>query len=461
VKILLVNPFQVRRVAGNGRIYNRTWTPLDLATSAGGLRAKGHEVAICDANAEQLSPEATAARARGFDQVYLTSTSLDRWQCPYLDLDPFLKNVEAVRAVAPEVYVMGSHGTVRPNEILEATGARAVLRGEPEATILDLADRKPLSEIDGITWRDASGTIVSNKDRKQLKLDELATPAFDLLPMGLYSYEVMGGDFCLFEMSRGCASDCTFCLLEQYGVGVRRKSVDKLFDEIKLAVETYGVKTAYFIDLEFTVLRKQALELCDKLIAADLDFRWCCQTRFDLVDDELLAKMKAAKCTLIHFGVEAGSDAMLSRVEKGITIAAVKDGMEKVKKHGIRTACFFMIGFPESTPSDMDDILRFAKELAPDYPLFHIAAPYPGTRMYEQVKAEARKPNPAYRFSDDSLFPEAVENAHFTVGDLKKITRGAYLRYYVRPTYLLTRVMKGDFGNLVHQARLFWQFVTA
>lgn len=461
MKVLLVNPFQVRRVAKKGRIYNRTWTPLDLATTAAALRELGHEAAICDANAEQLSPEDTALRARGFEQVYLTSTSLDRWQCPYLDLDPFLETVRAVKAVCPEIYVMGSHGTVRPHEVLEATGARAVLRGEPEGTVPELVASRPLAEVAGITWRDDQNRIVDNPERKLLKLDQLAVPAFDLLPMNLYSYEVMGGNFALLEMSRGCASDCTFCLLEQYGEGVRRKSVPKLFDEIKLVVEKHGVRKAYFIDLEFTVLRKQALELCDLLIAANLDFEWCCQTRFDLVDDELLAKMKAAKCTLIHFGVEAGSDEMLAKVEKGMTMAAIREGMAKVKRHGIRTACFFMIGFPESAPKDMDDILSFAKEIGPDYPLFHIAAPYPGTRMFEQVKAESAKPAPAFRFSDATLFPEAVENAHFKLADLKRITRQAYLRYYTRPTYLVSRVLKGDFGNLMHQARLFWQFVTA
>ncbi|HYC76773.1 MAG TPA: radical SAM protein [Planctomycetota bacterium] len=460
MKVVLVNPFQVRRVARKGRIYNRTWTPLDLATTAAVLREQGHDVAIVDANAEQLTAEQTAARARGFDQAYLTSTSLDRWQCPYLDLDPFVDHVKAVAAVVPEIFVMGSHGTVRPAEMLALTGAKAVLRGEPEGTVPELAARRPLADVAGITWAGPDGAV-HNPDRKLLKLDALPMPAFDLLPMHLYSYEVMGRNFCLFEMSRGCASDCTFCLLEQYGDGVRRKSVSRLAAEIETAVMRYGVRKAYFIDLEFTVLRKQAMELCDWLIAKNYDFEWCCQTRFDLVDDELLAKMQAAKCTLIHFGVEAGSDAMLARVEKGITMAGIREGMAKVKKTGIRTACFLMIGFPESTPQDMDDILSFARELKPDYPLFHIAAPYPGTRMYEQVRAEQEKPSPEARFSDASLFPEAVENRHFKLHDLKRITRQAYLRYYTRPTYLASRLVKGDFGNLLHQARLFWQFVTA
>ncbi len=454
MKVLLVNPFQVRLVGRKGRIYNRTWTPLDLANTASMLRARGIEVAILDANAEQIGAADVAARSKGFDQAFVTSTSLDRWQCPYLDIDPFIEVVHAIRAVVPDVYIMGSHGTVKPAEMLEVTGARAVIRGEPERTVCELAAKKPLDEVMGITFK-RGGEVVSNPDAPLVKLDEIPIPAFDLLPMHLYSYEVMGDHFTLFEMSRGCASDCTFCLLKTYGDGVRKKSTARLCSEIETAVTKFGVKCAYFIDLEFTVLKKQVYELCDWLIERKLDFQWCCQTRFDLVDDDMLAKMKQAGCTLIHFGVEAGSDEMLARVDKGITMAQIREGMKRVKKSGIRSACFFMIGFPESTEKDMREIQEFARELAPDYPLFHITAPYPGTKLYDQVRND-----PKVRFSDKSLFPEAVE-ANFTLSDLKRITRSAYLKYYTRPSYILGRVAKGDWRNLAHQARLFWNFVRA
>ena len=110
MKVLFVNPCQVNLVEKRGRIYNRTWTPLDLAYSAAVLEGEGIQAAILDANAEKLGPEQVACRARGYDKVFITSTSLDRWQCPQLDLHPFLQTVHAVNEVAPEVYVLGSHG---------------------------------------------------------------------------------------------------------------------------------------------------------------------------------------------------------------------------------------------------------------------------------------------------------------------------------------------------------------
>jgi len=452
MKVMLVNPFQVNLVNKKGRIYNRTWTPLDLANCAAVLEREGVAVSIIDANAEQMLPAEVARRVKGYDKVFITSTSLDRWQCPQLDINPFLKTVHALNSVVPEVYIMGSHGTVKPVEILRETRARAIIRGEPERTVLDLCNSNPLSEVRGITFDDGH-QVVSTPVQKPVNLNELPAPAFHLLPMERYYYEVMGNHFSLFEMSRGCAAHCTFCLLKTYGVGVRRKNVDKVIQEVEYAIKTFGVRNAYFFDLEFTVLREQVIEFCQYLIKKQYDFTWCCQTRLDLVDDELLGLMRRAGCRLIHCGVEASDDRMLQTVNKGITVRAIEEGMQKIKAAGIETACFFIMGFPESTGQDMDDMVRFAKKLNPTYALFHVAAPYPGTKLYEQVKND-----PNVRFSDDTLFPEAIEG-RFTASELKAMTRQAHLAYYLRPTYLLSRLAKGEFRALANQLRLFWAYV--
>jgi radical SAM superfamily enzyme YgiQ (UPF0313 family) len=454
MKVLLVNPYQVDLVHKKGRIYNRKWPPTDLANCAALLEREGIEVAIVDANAEQLGPEEVARRATGYDKAFITSSSLDRWQCPHLNINPFLKTTHALNAAVPEAYVMGSHGTVKPIEMLEATKARAIVRGEPERTIVELLNGDRLADVRGITYRDGDQTI-STPEQKPVNLEELPTPAFHLLPMHQYQYEVLGDRFCMFEMSRGCASHCTFCLLKTYGVGVRKKSVDKLAREVESAIQQFGVRTAYFIDLEFTVLRKQVLEFCRYLIKKSYDFTWCCQTRLDLVDDELIGLMKRAGCRLTSFRVETASDELLRVVDKEITIKEIEDGMRKVHAAGIESACFFIMGFPESTRKDMDEIVRFAKKLNITYALFHVAAPYPGTQLYEQVKND-----PNVRFSDDTLFPEAVEG-RFTVAELRAMTRKAYYGYYLRPAYVLARLRKGELRAMVNQLRLFWAFVNA
>ncbi len=454
MKTLLVNPCQVDLVQKKGRVYNRRWTPLDLATTAAVLEREEIAADIIDAHAEHLTPAEVAARADGYDKIFVTSTSLDRWQCPHLDLNPFFQSVEALKAKAPEIYVLGTHGTVKPAEMLEETGVTAVVRGEPERTVLDLARGTALADVLGVSFQ-SNGRVVHNADQKTVNMEELPLPAFEKLPMHRYTYEVLGDNFCLFEMSRGCASSCNFCLLKTYGTGVHKKSVDHLAREVEHAIKNFGVKTAYFIDLEFTVLRKQAKEFCEWLAKQDYDFTWCCQTRFDLVDPEMLDLMKRAGCRLIHFGVEAGSEELLEWTNKKITMKQIEDGMRMVRASGIESACFFIMGFPGSERKDMDDIYRFATRLNPTYALFHVAAPYPGTELYELVKND-----PNARFSDNGFFPEAIEGPQ-SVQEIKRLTRMAYLKYYTRPSYLASRLARGEFRALWNQANLFLNFVRA
>ena len=173
----------------------------------------------------------------------------------------------------------------------------------------------------------------------------------------------------------------------------------------------------------------------------------------DLIDEELLTTMKRAGCRLIHVGVEASSDEMLERVRKGITVRQIEDGIAMIKAAGIEVACFMIMGFPESTRDDMEQLIQFAKRLNPTYALFHVAVPYPGTQLYEQVEAE-----PTLAFSDGSLFPEAIVG-RFTRDELKSISRKAHLTYYMRPSYLFSRLAKGEFRALANQLRLFWAYV--
>jgi len=446
VKILLINPYQIHLINKRGKIYNRVWPPLDLANCGALLERDGHEVRIIDANALRLSPEQVAKESADFDKVFVSSSSLDRWQCPNVDIAPFLEAVSQVRKYNDQVFVLGAHGTVRPRELIDLTQARAVIRGEPELTIREICDGKSMAEIRGLAFKE-NGSIKMTGEQEPLDLNDLPIPAFHLLPMNQYHYEVLGSHFTLLEGSRGCASNCVFCLLKMYGKGVRRKSIERLIAEIDDAVSHFGVRTAYFMDLEFTVFRKQVLELCDYLSKKQYPFHWTCQTRFDLIDEELLGRMKRAGCRLIHFGVEAGTDDLLKSVNKKITIQQIEKGIQMVHGAGIESACFFILGFPDSGTDEIDATIRFAGRLNPTYALFHIAIPYPGTALYDQLQNN----DPA--FHGGELFPEACRQGR-DLTELKKTARRAYAGFYLRPRYMVSRLSKGELKSLYRQIKL-------
>ena len=174
-KILLINPnynypFSKQK---DLPIFNRVWPPLSVANCAALLEKEGFHVEIIDANAEGLSPDQVVNRAHGFNKIFITSSSIDRWQCPHLNINPFLEFVKKIREKRDkELYVMGAHGTVRPKEILKITKADAVIIGEPELTILDICKG---NKTEGICYEEDGKKIL--KERKT-PLDLNTLPIF-------------------------------------------------------------------------------------------------------------------------------------------------------------------------------------------------------------------------------------------------------------------------------------------
>jgi radical SAM superfamily enzyme YgiQ (UPF0313 family) len=264
--------------------------------------------------------------------------------------------------------------------------------------------------------------------------------------MEKYFYEILGNNFALFEGSRGCPFSCTYCLKSMYGEDFRKKTPEKLINEVKYAIEKFNVKNGYFIDLEFCINKKLVEKLCDFLIEKKYDFHWTCQTRFDTVDLNLLKKMKRAGCKIIHFGVESGSQKILDKTKKQITIEQMKNTMKIVKKVKIKTVCFFIFGSPGETYEDMKMTVNLAKELNPTYSSFKIAVPYPKTKFYNQIKNE---------ISDENLFPSSYGKQK----ELEKIRKKAYCSFYLRPKYIFSRLKRGEINLLIKQIKLFFKYV--
>jgi radical SAM superfamily enzyme YgiQ (UPF0313 family) len=441
-KVLLVNPSWDGLVSRKGRRFNRTWPPLDLLNCAALLEQDGLSAGLIDARAVPTTPDTIRDAAARHDLVFVTSSPIDRWQCPNLDLSPFLAVTHLVEP--DKLYVMGTHGTVAPEALLTMTGARGVIRGEPEWAVRSLCEGQDPSEVPGVTYLQG-GTIVNNQEGDPVDLTTLPMPAFHLLDLRNYRYEILGGRFALLEATRGCHYRCHFCLLKMYGKGYRKKDPEQVVREVTYLVREAGAKTGYFIDLEFTAVRDDVWDLCERLASARLPFEWACQTRADYVDGPLLQLMKRAGCRLIHFGVESGSPRILAATNKRITLEQIERGIAETKQSGIDQLCFFMFGFPGETAGDMEATIAFAKRLSPTYASFHAVTPYMGTKLYEMS-------------GSSELFPEALSKEHDPL-ILQAIANRAFREFYLRPAMLWSRLRRVDVRLWRRQAALFWHYV--
>ncbi len=447
MKVVLAKPCWTYPKGRVESTYNRVWPPLELANCAAIFRRERHEVSIVDAQALGLSPDALAARCAGADLAVLTSTGLDRWQCPYNDAAPFVHAARALRRAVPLLVATGFHGTVAPEAVLRTTRVDAVIRGEPEGAVAEIAAGGDFREVDGVARLDGDA-FVSTPDRAAVDLEMLPVPAFEMLDVDKYFYEVLGGDLLLLETTRGCPYKCAFCSKVMYGPQFRRKTAEQVRCEIDYALDRTGVKNVYFIDLEFTVARDLAVAVCEHLISRGSPVGWTCQTRADNVDAELLALMHKAGCRLIHLGVESGSTSVLEASGKAATKDDVYRGTRLIHEAGIETLAFFMFGLPGETGADREETIRFAIDLDPTYASFHFATPYPGSRLFEES---------GMTLGDDLAFPLVGPSENLDV--LKSWVARAMRAFYLRPSYITRHVLKFSASHWLRQLRLFLSYI--
>jgi len=447
MKILLLKPSWTYPIDPGDSTYNRNWPPLSLLNIAALLREHNHSVDLIDVGVEKMSFEEIAERVRQVDMVFITSASLDRWQCPNLNLEPFIRTVFHVKKDCSQVFLMGTHGSVRPEEILDLTQVTGIVRNEPEMTVVEICSGRPLQQINGLSFFE-DGKLIQTPDRDPLDMRQLPLPAYDLIDINKYHYEVLGERFALLEASRGCPFECMFCVKKMYGKGFRMKSIEQFIREIDYVIDVVGARTAYFIDLEFTVNRKLAEAVSKHLIDRGAPLLWCVQTRADSVDLPLLKLMRQAGCRIIHFGVETGSEKVRQTLNKGITFEQVESGLRAARDAGMQTVCFFMFGLPGETIDDMEETIRFARKLNPTFASFHIALPYPETEFHRLVAEDL----------GGDLFPKAYTGI-VPYNSLENIAMRAFRSFYLRPRYIAGRLKDRDFVTFYHQARFFVSYL--
>ncbi|SVD30279.1 uncharacterized protein METZ01_LOCUS383133, partial [marine metagenome] len=253
-----------------------------------------------------------------------------------------------------------------------------------------LENRDLLSQIDGIFYR-SDGKTIANKPRVKIQdLDELPFPARDLFPLECYvplpnQYKRL--PLTNMVVIRGCPYVCTFC--DQAGTGARARSPKKAVDEIRHVVNQFGVKEISFWDDTMSYNKKWMTEFCERLIGAQLDIIWSCYAAVNTVNKEILYLMKQAGCWNIFYGFETGVPELLRNIDghkKNRSFEKMKEVSKWTKDANIEIRGSFMIGMPGETPELARETIKRAIELDPEYAQFSITTPYPGTRLYKEIK---------------------------------------------------------------------------
>jgi hopanoid biosynthesis associated radical SAM protein HpnJ len=367
---------------------------------------------------------------------------------------------EALKSARPglRIGMVGAHVAVSPEDSLRASKAiDFVGRNEFDYTIQEVAEGRPYSAIDGLSFR-SNGDVVHNRERATLEdMDRLpfVTEVYrrDLVIEDYFIGYLLHPYLSLYT-GRGCRSHCTFCLWPQTigGHRYRTRSAENVAEEIRRGKEYFPqVKEFFFDDDTFTDDLPRAADIAERL--GKLGVTWSCNAKA-IVPYESLKILKENGLRLLLVGYETGSQQILNNIRKGTRVDVARRFTEDCHKLGITIHGTFIVGLPGETQETIQDTIRFAREINPHTIQVSLAAPYPGTELYKQAVEngwlEAQR-----LVSDDGVQIASLNYPHLSREEIFSALEEFYKRFYFRPRKMaeMTLEMLGSAEMLKRRLR--------
>ncbi len=401
--------------------------PTDLMYLASVAEKEGFEAKICDYSQGGDLVEDLKEFKPDYLVVNVATPTLEH------DLDALkiakdiLPNVVTIAKGA--IFLTKSEDILKNHEALDI-----VIFGEAEDTLKEILQgvEKPL----GIYYRE-DGQIKFSGVRPFIdNLDEIPFPARHLVDNTIYRRPDNNKVQAVVKVARGCPFHCFFCLATPVsGAKVRRRSVENIVEELKECVEKYNITNFVFWSDIFNLDKNWTMALCQAIIDSGLKITWSANTRADTADDEMAKMMYKSGCRLVSIGVESGSQYMLEKMGKKITLDDVRRTVKTFKDAKIRIYNYFVIGLPWESEETVEETIRFAIELDSDFISFYTATPLPGSRFYEYAK-EHDLFDKETSFENAYFYP-AVNTHNLTRDRVFELHKSAIKRFYLRPLYIL------------------------
>src|SRR5215467_1083776 len=456
LKTLFLNPPSFENFDGGAssrwpatREIESYWYPVWLAYPAGMLEGSR----LLDAPPHHVSAEETIELGKQYDFLVLFTST------PGFPGD--IKLVTKMKEANPKLKVafVGPHVTTLPERSLnDCKAIDFVCRREFDYSVVEYANGKPLSEIIGISYRDANGKVIHNPDRPDVMdldaLPDVVDVYYRDMDVRRYNVPFLLYPFVALYTTRGCPAQCTFCLWPQTlsGHPWRKRSTDDVAREMAKAKELWpDVKEFFFDDDTFNIQKARTIELCQKL--KPLGLTWSCTSRVT-TDFETLKAMKEAGCRLLIVGYESGDPQILKNIKKGATVERARQFTKDCHKLGLVIHGDFILGLPGETHETINNTIAFAKELDVETIQVSVAHAYPGTELYDEVVKNG------FMAADTKMVDEGghqlvhIEYPDLPAAEIMEQVHRFYDEYYFRPKAAF-RILKRAAFNSGERKRLY------
>lgn len=453
-KIMLLYPpgklYQRGEDRSQGNIDDSSATAMracnDLGYAAAVLRNRGYDVFLRDYQTERVSEEdlfrdleeqnmgmfvLSVTNATIYEDIALANRVREKYDCVIVLKGAIFYDAEDAML-----------------DLLDLSHIDFLIGGEMDFAIGEIADyvyagKGNLQDIDSIYYKTKDHTW--EKTRFHVwgqDLDAQPFPARDLMKNELYVRPDTGEAMATIQTSRGCPSNCIYCLSPDIsGKKVRFRSPENVFAEIKECYEVHGIKNFFFKADTFTIDAEWVNKLCNIIIQSDLykKIEFTANSRVRPLKKETLEIMKKAGCFAVAFGFESGCQDTLDRIKKGTTVEENLQAMKWAKEVKLQVYGFYMIGFPWETREMVMKTVDHMFALDADFVEIHIALPYYGTRLYEECRDAGTLVKDT--FGSDYFHSSTVGTQYVSMEELVQIRNHAMKKYYMRIGYICRKMI--------------------
>ncbi|MCB2221620.1 MAG: B12-binding domain-containing radical SAM protein [Bacteroidetes bacterium] len=309
-----------------------------------------------------------------------------------LDMECDLIGISCMTANAPRAYELsdefrkrgkkvvlgGVHPTILPDEAM--MHADSVVIGEAEGVwdnvLKDLQNgglkrtyHNPVPDLEKYVPKDFKKIL-----RKRL---------FNLIPI---------------MTSRGCPYNCDFCCVTNlFGKKIRHVPVENVVRDIRES----GAKNFMFLDDNIIGHPRYAKELFRAI--KPLNIKWVGQASISLLvnDDELIQLAADSGCKALFLGIETVSEDQMQTMRKAIKeIGNLERALKKIKKMGILIHASIVFGFDNDKKETFRETVKFLIKNKVSTVSFNVLTPYPGTKVYDDLKSCNRLTTDDWRYYD-------------------------------------------------------------
>ena len=448
MKIMLINPGMNLKKFGKFSKLMEPMPGIGLAYIASMLEKDGFQVEVMDDFALNFGIDNIGAQAR-LSRPALVGISCLTPSAPYV-----LELARALKQNSPSATIaLGNvHASYFADELLRQ-GIDVIVNGEGEYPMLHLArairGSAETAGIEGISCR-RNGKIHHPQAQALLSdLDALPFPAWHLFPVkkyGLFPFADIKKPILTVLGSRGCPYQCSFCSVTYWGNKYRKRKPEKVVDEIEYLIDRFKIRQFGFVDAIFPLNKNDGLDFCREMVNRKTSQKviWTTETRPDCLDDELIRALQEAGCRRLIFGIESGHQDTLNRIGKASQIETTGIIIKQVKAAGLETIGLFMIGLPGENPESITRTINYATELDLDFAKFALFVPFPGSRVYEDLRQTGWDRRDWENYSTFNPDPDKLVYvpAGIKAGELIRFQEQAHRSFYFRARMIFRQFLK-------------------